>query len=80
MIQATNTHHELRIRPQYFQAVIDGKKRFLIRKNDREFQEGDTVELREYQDAYSGRKISGRICYISSFAQQKGWVVLGIII
>lgn len=78
--QETNTNHELRIRPQYFQDVMDGKKRFEIRKNDRDFQVGDTVLLREYESKYTGRKISGRISYISCFGQQKGWCVFGLII
>ena len=40
--------HELKIWPQYYQAVKDGTKTFEVRKNDRGFQKGDIVELREY--------------------------------
>lgn len=40
--------HELKIWPQYFSRVIDGSKTFEVRKNDRGFQPGDEVVLREY--------------------------------
>lgn len=41
------THH-LKTKPEYFQAVIDGKKTFEIRLNDRDFKQGDSVILEEY--------------------------------
>ena len=41
------THH-LKIKPEYFQAVINGKKPFEIRLNDRDFKQGDRVILEEY--------------------------------
>lgn len=40
--------HELKIWPQYYCRVADGSKTFEVRKNDRGFQPGDTVVLREY--------------------------------
>jgi len=40
--------HELKIWPQYFEPVSQGLKTFQIRKNDRGFQAGDTVVLREW--------------------------------
>ena len=43
--------HELKIWPQYFCRVKDGTKTFEVRKNDRGFQPGDTVVLREYDPA-----------------------------
>ena len=38
----------LKTLPDYFQAVIDGKKPFEIRENDRDFKVGDRVILEEY--------------------------------
>lgn len=40
--------HELKIWPQYYCRVADGSKTFEVRKNDRGFQPGDTVVLKEY--------------------------------
>ncbi len=40
--------HELKIWPQYYCRVADGSKTFEVRKNDRGFQPGDTVVLKEF--------------------------------
>lgn len=41
-------NHELKIWPQYYSRVKDGTKTFEVRNNDREFQFGDTVTLKEW--------------------------------
>lgn len=46
------THH-LKILPEYFQGVINGKKPFEIRYNDRDFKKGDRVILEEYEGRQS---------------------------
>ncbi|WP_413509865.1 ASCH/PUA domain-containing protein [Carnobacterium maltaromaticum] len=73
--------HELKIEPKYFEAVKDGRKKFEIRKNDRGFQEGDLLILREYDpitQEYLGRIMKVEISYMTDYAQQDGYVVLGI--
>lgn len=40
--------HELKIWPQYYCRVADGTKTFEVRENDRGFQPGDEVMLREW--------------------------------
>lgn len=40
--------HDLKIWPQYYCRVADGSKTFEIRNNDRAFQSGDTVVLKEF--------------------------------
>lgn len=44
--------HELKIWPQYYARVKDGSKTFEVRENDRGFQPGDEVELREFDPTY----------------------------
>ena len=61
------TIHELKCWPEGFQALIDGRKPFEVRKDDRGFQVGDTLHLREYQpvsDTYTGRETDVRVTYI----------------
>lgn len=71
--------HRLKIQPCYFNPVIDGDKRFEIRYNeDRCFQRGDEIELREYfADGYTGRSVVGHITYVTNFKQHPGYVVFG---
>lgn len=73
------TIHELKILPEYFEAVVSGNKRFEIRKNDRNYKKGDILRLNEYQDGqYTGDVHVAEITYITDYAQQEGYVVLGI--
>jgi len=44
--------HELKIYPQYYRAVECGDKTFEVRLNDRGYQKGDTVILREFDPDY----------------------------
>jgi len=75
-------HHVLKIAPEYFDAVLSGKKLFEIRYNDRDFQEGDTVDLCEHiidVSMYTGRILTRKIGYVCDFAQQPGYVVFSLI-
>lgn len=40
--------HELKIWPQFYKRVADGSKTFEVRQDDRGFQSGDIVVLKEY--------------------------------
>ncbi len=42
--------HELKLDIKYFDDVKSGKKNFEIRKNDRDFQVGDVLELKAYEN------------------------------
>jgi len=57
--------HELKIFPEYFEALETGRKRFELRKNDRDFSEGDILILREWKDGeYSGKSVRCHVDYI----------------
>jgi ASC-1-like (ASCH) protein len=72
--------HDLKLLPQFFKAVEEGKKKFEIRKNDRNFHEGDTVILHEWSDAkgYTGYQITKKIGFITDYEQKPGHVVFGL--
>ncbi len=73
--------HELKTSPQHFNAIMFGFKAFEIRKNDRDFQVGHYLRLKEwYKDqGYSGDQIVKRIKYIvygGQFGLHKDYVVM----
>lgn len=58
--------HRLKILPKYFSDVCAGTKTFELRKNDRGFQVGDILELREWmpKSGYTGNAIRKVVTYI----------------
>lgn len=56
--------HELKLNKIYFEEALNGKKPFEIRYNDRDYKVGDEIVLKEWDDGYTGREISGKITYI----------------
>lgn len=59
--------HKLKIWPEYFELVINEKKSFEVRKNDRDFKVGDMLILREWNpetEKYTGSHIHRRVTYI----------------
>lgn len=59
------TIHELKILPEYFDAVRCGDKRFEIRKNDRNFLRGDILRLNEWDgEKYTGESIDVLVRYV----------------
>ncbi|MFG6322390.1 MAG: DUF3850 domain-containing protein [Lachnospiraceae bacterium] len=58
--------HELKVLQDYFDDVLTGKKRFELRRDDRDYQVGDIFILKEWtpDGGYTGRQYSGTISYI----------------
>jgi hypothetical protein len=75
------TSHALKTWPEYFQAVLERRKTFEIRKNDRDFQVGDYLHLMEMipeNGKFTGASLNVRVTYMTAFSQPEGQVVLGI--
>jgi hypothetical protein len=62
------TTHELKTWPQFFDAVHRGVKGYEVRRNDRNFQVGDRLHLREWDPkagAYTGRELTVKVNHIT---------------
>ena len=67
LITDQKTTHELKIWPEYFEAIRVGNKTFEIRENDRDFKEGDVLLLKEYipvMNEYTERSMKVVVKYI----------------
>lgn len=75
--------HALKIYPDYFRAVREGKKRFELRRNDRYFREGDYLALNEWDGQhYTGRTELAEVTYLlnpnEAMTCASGFVVMSI--
>lgn len=71
--------HDLKILPEFYEAVRSGVKAFEIRQNDRDFRVGDLLHLKEWNGTrHTGRTLWMAITYMTDFSQAPGWVVLGL--
>lgn len=79
--------HNLRILPKYYEKVLSGEKTFEIRKDDRGFEVGDKLILKEYipgyrdltgfeeviiDEKYTGREVQKEISYVLKDAEVYG--------
>jgi hypothetical protein len=86
--------HELKTWPRHFQALWDGRKLFELRRNDRGFEIGDVLHLKEWEPSllygangngqYTGRYMMFEVTYILGEDEEQpefvadGWVVLSL--
>ncbi|TBM18746.1 DUF3850 domain-containing protein [Hafnia alvei] len=73
--------HLLKIKPDFFSAVVSGKKTAELRKNDRDFHEGQILILREWiRGKYTGMTVTVLITHITPckgfINDETDWVVL----
>lgn len=84
----TPSTHQIKLWPEFYEAVMDGRKTFEIRRDDRDggFHVGDYLILREWDPAdakrgYTGKQTSRRVSYVLSggqFGVEEGFVVMGL--
>lgn len=78
------TIHELKCWTECFKAIYTCQKTFEVRKNDRNFQVGDTLRLQEYSpetQEYSGVSCEVKVDYVlqgGTLGVQDGYCVMGI--
>ncbi|AGN26963.1 hypothetical protein A3206_07980 [Candidatus Methanomassiliicoccus intestinalis] len=75
--------HELKIMPDYFEAVVIGAKTFELINDDRGFQIRDILILKEWDpdaEEFTGREVVRRICYVLKRVPglTSGYAILGI--
>jgi ASC-1-like (ASCH) protein len=76
--------HNLKTRPEFFNELWLGRKTFEVRKDDRDFQVGDTLVLREWNpqsESYTGRDVVSEVTYIlqgGQFGVEEGYCVLAL--
>jgi hypothetical protein len=87
---ATARVHDLKVWPEFFDALLDGSKTFEARYDDRGFEVGDVLRLREWQPAsnpggnvYSGRELRREVSYVmhggpGRFGVGTGYAILGL--
>ena len=74
---------EKKILPEFFAAVISGRKTFELRKDEDNIKEGDTLVLNEYDGfQYTGRKAVFGVSYVlrhaSSYGLMEGYCIIGL--
>lgn len=75
--------HELKILPEYFNAVVSGEKTFEVRRNDRPFHKGDLLALNEFdidRKCYTGNSCLVYIDYILNNTDycKNGYIIMSI--
>jgi hypothetical protein len=81
--------HDLKCLPAYFHAVCRGDKPFEVRRDDRGYQKGDVLNLREYdptqgateREHYTGNAEQVLVTYVltgGQFGVEPWHVVMGI--
>lgn len=80
------TTHKLKTWPEFYEAIVSGKKTFEVRKDDgaKPFRVGDILHLQEWlpvREAYTGRHMMVDVRYLiagPAFGIERGFVCMAI--
>jgi len=67
---------EKKVWPEYYQAILEGKKNFELRLADFEVNVGDALILREWDpktEEYSGRQLEKEVTYVGKTKNMTFW-------
>ena len=73
--------HYLKTKNPYYNDIINNNKNFELRKDDRDFQVGDTLVLQEYDNKLTGNQIIKTVVYKLKggiFGLDKSYCILGL--
>ena len=77
--------HELKTWPNGFEAIWGGLKRYEMRRDDRGFEVGDRLDLREWipqTEHYTGRHIVAQVVYVTRAGDfpglQEGFCIMAL--
>jgi hypothetical protein len=78
------TLHELKTWPPFFGDIIEGRKSFELRRNDRNFECGDDLRLREWNPEtkeYTGRETIRYVALILTKHEglAEGFALMGLV-
>lgn len=84
-------YHDLKTWPEFYDALLAGTKPFELRKNDRGFEVGDELVLKEWDpktEQYSGRQTIRTVTYVlehrpgagcaATFGLHEDYVIMGL--
>ncbi len=68
--------HEKKIRPEYFQKILDGEKTYELRLADWECNPGDILVLQEWNPEtkqFTGRSLEKEVTYVGKTKNMTFW-------
>lgn len=64
-VKDARVDHFIKIKPEWFDVAVCGLKRFEVRRDDRDYQAGHIVEMRDHDGVeYTGRSMLVHIDYV----------------